>query len=215
MKLNEFERSPSKGGRAHYLTRIADDEGNEYHLVILGSDETIQSAFAEGEFNVTVTPGGSPDEWEREMEAVARRIRLGAEVDVDQLESFFKASEAPPGPESRVAVLLRPAGSNGTFFRSTLRFGVPPRTTLTFSLPPVFACFGQLLPEAADPDLLLRLNGPAAPVVKSSQLGGTSVDTVFHLDLRLSLFTPFFDVFGFQSTTTAITVFDFGGLRLP
>jgi hypothetical protein len=215
MRLGDFERTDAAGGQVRYSTRLEDTEGNEYRLVILGSNEAILGALAEGDFDVTIAPGGSRDEWQHEMEAVAGRIELAEEIEPGQLDSLFKRSEPPLESETRVAVLLRQAGSGGTFFRSTLRFGVPPGATLTFSLPPVFWCFGQLLPESPDPDLFLRLNGPTAPIIKSSVLGGTSTDTVSHQDFPWNLFTPFFDVFGFQGTTTSITVFDFGGFRLP
>jgi hypothetical protein len=182
--------------------------------VILGPDQAIVEALAEAELDVTVAPGGSRDEWEQEMERLADRIELADEPETDDVEAFFKA-ETSPVPQSRVAVLLRQPVPKRTFFRATLRFGVPPRTALTFSLPPVFWCFGQLLPESPDPDLFLRLNGTTAPIIKRSELGGTSTDTVMHQDFPWNLFTPFFDVFGFQSASTSITVFDFGGFRLP
>ena len=212
MRLDDMKPERLDSGLTRFDTDVKDDEGNAYRLVVLGEEDGAREAFGSSDFDISISPGGSREQFEQILATIAERVVLAGELDTGDPDVIHKSRAVDPSASSRTLVWLRPRGRGATFFRFTLRFGVPFGAVLQFSLPPVFACFGQLLPESGDPDLFLRLNGPSAPVVARSILGGTSVDTVIRIDLPFNLFTPFFDVFGFSG---GITVFDFGGLRLP
>jgi hypothetical protein len=207
MKLDQMK--PSKGRVPKWTATLTDSKGGDsYELSIRGPKPLVEQMFKQSEFEIEIDPGASAETAQkRVLQLSAKYSDTAKDPFVDPGENLFKKLPGRINERQSVIVSVRRTRGKGTFWAFFFPLlVVPTGANLFFILPPVSFCHAAVFPLAGDPDLFLTLNSPLPPVIASSRLGGTSIDSVVFGSL--GSFVPFFRVLGF---TGGVTGFFMGG----
>jgi hypothetical protein len=174
MDLKRYERTES-GELIQLVRPLENAQGRASHrLVITGREDLIRSAFADGDPQVTIVPGGEPEGWEQRWqdtvaEGTRRPLQLGTDV---------VARKKPPGKyRDEVFVGVEQLEAGGTWYALTTPLFVPRGVSVVFFMPWICTGNAMIAPAAGDQDLFVTFNG-SPTIVAASMLGGTAVDRV-------------------------------------
>jgi hypothetical protein len=199
----------TKGPDTRWITGLADTTGNAtYELAIRGPKDMVMRVFERSDFEFEIDPNAFGEAAQRRLKQLFDKYSVNAKDPfVDPGQNAFKKPASAIDERKSIVVSVRRTEGRGTFWALFFPLLALPRGfNLFFILPPVSFCQAWVLPVLGDADLFLTLNGPMPPIVASSTLAGTAIDTVsFGLT---GVFVPFFRVTGF---TTAVTGFLMAG----
>jgi hypothetical protein len=213
VKIHEMEMV--KGADPRWTAVVADKKGNKsYELTIRGDKGIVGSIFKESDFEIEIDPESSEDSGRARLQQLYDKYSVTAKDPfVDPGQDFFKKPIEKFEKANSVIVSLRRTRGKGTFFAIFLPLlPIPTGVNLFLVLPPVSTCQGTVFPISGDQDLFLTINSPLLPVVASSRLGGTAIDSVGFTAPNIAppgfprfplfFFVPFFRINGFRKGVT-------------
>lgn len=159
--LGDFEHERLRES-VRYSLPLTDEAGEQTHeLVIVGEQRQIQESFGESEFDVTIRPGVSEEDWADEM---ARELFSSDEVVPREAFDHPRSWSKDPLPEASgdksVLIAVRRLRPGGTGLAASIRgMSLAPPSSALFI--PAFGPRGlawfvaQSRPLSGDPDLTL------------------------------------------------------------
>lgn len=160
-RLDDF-RKEQLAESVRYALPLTDETGERTHeLLIVGAEDQIRESLGESEFEVTIQPGVSEEDWASEA---SRQLGWADQVvpreAFDHPKSWSKDPLRRPDADNSVLIALRQERPGGTGLSTAIRTMSlsPPRSGLFV---PAVGPFGvswfmaQTEPLAGDPDLAL------------------------------------------------------------
>lgn len=210
MHLDEFHQEPA-GELLRYSLPLADEAGEQtYELLILGSEQQVRDSFGESDFDVTIRPGVTEEEWASDL---SRQLSLADEVvpreAFDDPNTWFKQPHRDPTPKDSVLMALRRERPGGTGFSVTVTsVRLSLGSFVTFSGPRMTWFTAQTRPISGDPDLFLTVSGGLGTTgLMASTLPDGLWDTVWAQNFPPQIavpFVPFLTVRGFTATVALL-----------
>jgi hypothetical protein len=178
-------RAERAGTFTIYTSPLADRRNDtRYEATIHGAPALVEAVFGK----VGVTVDIDPDATEEDAAKRAQDLLapFNAQLDAEMRQPWNLRAPRPrlaaasplPKASRTITVSLRRTSGTGTFWwiGTPLPVAWPPGTLIQFVLPRCFTGGAMAVPAGGNPDVLIRFNGPFAPIAASSLRGGLAVD---------------------------------------